>query len=140
MADRNGRRRNVHTRLSERGASMVEFVVVLPVLVILIFGIIEAGVTLNRQQALHAAAREGARVASIPSNSVADAQAAAATALGGLSFDGTVGTASVSPGSCAGRRGEQVTVVLEAPNESFDVPLLPSISLAMRGEGVFRCE
>ncbi|MFY9587287.1 MAG: TadE family protein [Actinomycetota bacterium] len=50
---------------SERGASMVEFAIIITLLFLLIFGIIQFGFAFNRDQGLHAAAREGARVAAV---------------------------------------------------------------------------
>jgi TadE-like protein len=44
-----------------RGASVVEFALVLPLLVILVFGIIEFGLFLYNQQVITNASREGAR-------------------------------------------------------------------------------
>lgn len=49
----------------ERGASAVEFALVLSLLFLLVFGIIQFGIAYNRTQGLHAAAREGARVAAV---------------------------------------------------------------------------
>lgn len=49
----------------QAGASAVEFAIVLPVLVLLLFGVIQFGLAYNRQQGLNAAVREGARLASI---------------------------------------------------------------------------
>ena len=47
----------------EDGANAVEFALVLPILLILVFGIITGGVLYNQQLALTQAAREGARFA-----------------------------------------------------------------------------
>jgi Flp pilus assembly protein TadG len=52
-----------------RGASAVEFAIILPILLLILFGIIEFGFYIYNQQMLTNAAREGARVgivASIP--------------------------------------------------------------------------
>lgn len=46
---------------SQRGGSMVEFALILPILIILLFGIIEFGILIYNQQVLTNAAREGAR-------------------------------------------------------------------------------
>lgn len=45
----------------DRGASLVEFAIVLPVLALLLFGVIEFGLTLNDYQSVRQGAREGAR-------------------------------------------------------------------------------
>lgn len=50
---------------SERGASAVEFAIVIVLLFMLVFGIIQFGMAYHRFQGLQAAAREGARAASI---------------------------------------------------------------------------
>lgn len=51
-------------RAPDRGAAAVEFALVLPLLLILIFGIIDFGRLLNAQIAVTEAAREGARMTS----------------------------------------------------------------------------
>jgi Flp pilus assembly protein TadG len=45
----------------ERGAAMVEFAIVLPILVTMVLGIFSAGVTYNRKNSLANAAREASR-------------------------------------------------------------------------------
>lgn len=47
----------------ERGASLVEFAFVLPILVTLVFGIVEFGISYNNYISLRQGAREGARMA-----------------------------------------------------------------------------
>ena len=48
-------------RSRERGAAAVEFALILPVLVLILFGIIEFGLLLYDQQVITNASREGAR-------------------------------------------------------------------------------
>ena len=50
---------------SEKGASAVEFALILPILVILVFGIVQCGIAYNNYIALTHAAREGARLAAV---------------------------------------------------------------------------
>ena len=50
---------------SEKGASAVEFALILPILVILVFGIVQFGIAYNNYIALTHAAREGARLAAV---------------------------------------------------------------------------
>ena len=52
-------------RKDESGAAAVEFAIVLPVLLLLVFGIIEFGLLFNRYITVTHAAREGVRVASL---------------------------------------------------------------------------
>lgn len=49
----------------EKGQSLVEFALILPVLIILIFGMIEFGWLLNAKITLNSAVREGARVGAV---------------------------------------------------------------------------
>lgn len=131
------RRGSMRPDNSERGAVLVEFALVLPLLVILIFGIIQVSIAFNRFQGIHAAAREGGRTASIPSSTAADVTARVNEALAGISFDSSP---TINPGaSCANRQGQQVTVTVSAPH-TISVPFLPAVSVAMNGRGVFRCE
>jgi Flp pilus assembly protein TadG len=53
-------------RRSERGAAAVETAIVLPILLLLCFGIIDFGRALDAKIQLTQAAREGARVAALP--------------------------------------------------------------------------
>jgi Flp pilus assembly protein TadG len=58
-------RRQAATSPRDRGAVAVEFALLLPVLLLLIFGIVDFGRAINAQITLTQAAREGARLAAL---------------------------------------------------------------------------
>jgi Flp pilus assembly protein TadG len=85
-------------RARDRGTAAVEFALVLPLLLLIVFGMIDLGRALNAQITLTEAAREGARLAALgyPAG-VVDAHAqAAAPQLSGVTV--TV-VASCAPGA-----------------------------------------
>ena len=53
---------------SEKGASAVEFALILPILIILVFGIVQFGIAFNNYITITHAAREGARIAAVDLN------------------------------------------------------------------------
>ena len=53
-------------RRSERGAELIELAIVLPILLFIVAGIMDFGFLFQRYEALTNAAREGARMASMP--------------------------------------------------------------------------
>lgn len=80
---------------SERGAAIVEFALVVPILLVLVMGIFEFGRMWYLQTNLSMAARQGARIAALTGTSqaqqaVIDAAAPSGIALGGgqISIDG----------------------------------------------------
>jgi Flp pilus assembly protein TadG len=64
---------------SERGAALVEFAIVLPLLAALIFGVIEFGSMYNSLLEVRSAAREGARLAAVDNGCVAPAPSSCST-------------------------------------------------------------
>jgi Flp pilus assembly protein TadG len=56
----------------ERGASAVEFAIVGSLLLLILFGTIQFGITYNRYQGLQSAAREGARLGSLQASTRSD--------------------------------------------------------------------
>ncbi len=60
--------RSVKPNNSEKGASVVEFALILPLLLVMLFGIIEFGLILYDQAMLTNASREGARAGIISSS------------------------------------------------------------------------
>jgi Flp pilus assembly protein TadG len=63
-------------RNNEQGQTMAEFAIVLPLLIMLLFGIIEFGITFNNYVALTDAARAAARKGAVSRNDAAGPQAA----------------------------------------------------------------
>ncbi|MFW2381980.1 MAG: TadE/TadG family type IV pilus assembly protein [Acidimicrobiales bacterium] len=124
-------------RETERGAALAEFTFVLPIFVILVFGIIQFGLALNQVQAYQAAAREGARVGALQTSSSADINNAVTGSLVGIG--GATPSVTNPSGTCAGRPGQQITVRVTAPY-TIQIPLLPDVSITLEGDGVFRCE
>jgi Flp pilus assembly protein TadG len=60
---------------SERGAELIEFALVFPVLLLVVLGIVDFGFVFQRMEVVTNAAREGARIAVLPGYAVADVKA-----------------------------------------------------------------
>jgi Flp pilus assembly protein TadG len=112
---------------SESGASAVEFALLLPVLMLILFGIIEFGVALYRQAILTNASREGARLAIV--QSVPPITTAAVDAR----IDTYLTSAGITPGNVThiispivGVTGTPVTVTLTLPYTFVSLPGLTS--------------
>ncbi|MGD0376165.1 MAG: TadE/TadG family type IV pilus assembly protein [Streptosporangiaceae bacterium] len=85
----------------DRGAAAVEFALLLPVLLLLVFGIIDFGRALNAQITLTQAAREGARLAALGQPDVVSRTQAAATGLSPVAVTVTACPAGAGPGADA---------------------------------------
>ena len=69
-------------RTSERGAALVEFALALPLLLVVIAGIVDFGFLFQRYEVLTNAAREGARLGSLPGYVTCPSGGGTATAPG----------------------------------------------------------
>ena len=103
----------------------------LPLLVVLVFGIIEFGLVFNTQLSLTGAAREGARVMAIHNDQAAAVSATVTSAS--MNPDPSV---TVTPPSCT--PGQQVTVRAER-QFTIRIPFFNGPTLDMSGVGVMRC-
>jgi len=127
-------------RRSDDGASAVEFALVVPLLLLLLFGIISYGVMLSFRQTLSQAAAEGARAAAVTFVK-ADKQTAGYSAIqGALDSFGTtctsgvlrkgstsVGTCTVTaPGPCTPVAVGVECVTVTLSYDYRDHPIVPS--------------
>jgi Flp pilus assembly protein TadG len=116
---------------SDRGAAMVEFAIIAPLLLLVVFGIIEFGRAYNAQNSLTHAAREGAREYAITQDPVAGEAAAKAAATSLDSSQITVTLSACDP-------GQPATVTLEFPFQ-LQIAFFPVSNFTMQSEGVMRC-
>ena len=144
--------------LNERGAALVEFAIVLPLLLLLVFGIIEFGFLLYNKAMITNASREGAREgilfnSSRPSATIqSDVLAKVASYCQTRMIPTTVNPAATVTGACFTsavdeRAGKELIV-----NVSYTYPFIvfPNIakmfggnmgsSLVMNAESRMRCE
>jgi Flp pilus assembly protein TadG len=134
------RQRPVQNRLrDQRGATAVEFALIVPLLIVLVLGIAEFGRAFQVQGTLSAAAREGVRVMALQND-----QAAAKTAVrnAASSLNPTITDAEITvdpPTGCptvnAGSTSVRLTI-------SYPMPYLTGFfgsSLNLTGTGVMRC-
>lgn len=110
----------------------MEFAIVLPVLVLLIFGLIEFGRGYNAKIELTSAVREGARAAALGKDPVA----ATKNAAPGLSASQITVTTTACPANPVAT--DNATVKATYPF-SYDIPLFRSSSVTLTATGVMRC-
>lgn len=126
------RQRRDRTRGGEQvGAAAVEFAIIIPIFVLLVFGAIYFGITIFRGQVIESAAREGARVASVGGEyaDVTSAVQSAATGFAAAELTVTV-TSTDNPGN-TGTAGQDVcesssdviTVRVQATADRFNFSL-----------------
>lgn len=140
---------------NERGAAAVEFAIVLPILLLILFGMINFGVVFAQNLALSNAARQAARFGSVAGNACDDIVAEAEQTVtdemiafeSGI-LEATAVTREPGGGGCAGEactgsaEGDSVRVTMTY-EANFLVPwLVPGIpqTVDIEGEGEFRCE
>lgn len=136
------RRRPARNAPRDRGAAAVEFALLLPVLLFLVFGIIDFGRALNAQITLTQAAREGARLAALGEPNVVSGTRAAATGLSPV---------TVTVTSCPAGAGAGVNAVVRASYSFSFVTPINAIAgmfggsgfgsgLTLTAQGVMPCE
>ena len=107
-----------------RGAALVEFALVLPVLTLFLFGIVQFGIAYDRQQSVNSGAREGARLGALELTTMDDisrsvlASYAASAAAG---EDPTI-TVSDSSGTVIGTRDSSGTFLISGTSTHPDTP------------------
>jgi Flp pilus assembly protein TadG len=122
---------------SDRGTTLAEFALVLPLLLVILFAIVEFGIAFNRAQAVEAAAREGGRLASLGSTTAGDVDARVNAALAGIPLDNPANITLSAP--CANREGQTVIVTVSTLH-NISVPLIPPWNVNLQSQAIFRCE
>lgn len=110
---------------------MVEFAIILPVLLLLVFGIIEFGRAHNTQLTLTHAAREGVRTYAITQD---QAQGETTAQLAATTLDPVQMTIAVTP--CV--IDQPTSMTISYPFQFF-IPFLPSTPITLQAEGVMKC-
>lgn len=119
----------------EHGAAAVEFALLLPLLVLLLFGIVEFGLALHRHQVLATASREGARAGirqTVPRPTVGEIERAARNVL---TQAGVAGAVVVAVTGAGGASGTDLSVMVETPYQFF---VLPNTVPGLRGPVILR--
>lgn len=136
---------------AEEGAAAVEFALVVPILLLLIFGIINFGIVLAQQLSISNSARQAARFAVVDVEGRAcgdiEAEARSAAVTIGMEPDDPTYALTGATGPCARPCADSIdttdlTVTLSYYSDfvvPMPIPGLPS-GLDIEGEGIFRCE
>jgi Flp pilus assembly protein TadG len=130
-------------RRGEAGASAVEFALVLPLLLVLVFGIIEFGLAFNRQQAFHAASREAARLVAVGYDLGVVRQTVLDQASSTVGDQADISVTVISPCNGSGDPDDLVTVRVELSNPgpyAIRIPFVPQSNPTYRSDATFRCE
>ena len=129
-------------RFGERGAAAVEFAILLPVLMLILFGIIEFGMIMYSREVITNASREGARsgiVQATAKPTEAQIQAVVTNYLNGTGIDPNVTTISVVGEGLTAPNTLTVTVTYPY---NFFVPVILGLgnSITLTGQTVMRHE
>lgn len=127
-------RRNV-----DRGAAAVEFALVLPILLLLVFGIIEFGRLYNIQTSITAAARQGARVMALNHGATPNSDATASLISAAKPYTVTASQVTITPATCPSNNTTNAIVKVTV---DYPVNLLTGwfgASITLHGKGVMRC-
>ena len=115
---------------NQKGASAVEFAIILPILVMILFGMFQFGIAYNNWIALTHAAREGARLAAVGNY---DEQTVRDRAP-------SVDIASVDVTGLDGSIGDSVTVNVTGSVLDIQIPFVGSWPIQLQSEASMRIE
>ena len=115
---------------NEKGASAVEFALVLPIFIMLVFGIFQFGIAFNNWIAITHAAREGARLAAVGQY---DEQRVRDSAP-------SVAIQSISVSGQGGSIGSPVTVIVTGNVLNINIPFASNWPVTLKSTAVMRLE
>ena len=114
----------------ERGSVVVEFTLFLPVILVILFGIIELGSAWYFKQVMVNASRDGARFASLYTTSAPTDQDVQAYVQNVLNQAGFPGTVAIAVNGAAGGTGTQVSVDITS---DYRLPVLGAMVPGVEG-------
>ncbi len=126
----------------------VEFALIFPVLVLILFGVIQFGIAYSQMQVFQGAAREGARCAAVQAAEanaglqLCDPVTRVTDAAGDYTPSLTNFSVSVAGGGAACTQdtiGQEVTVGWDQ-NFEINIPFWSDVTVTRTIEGTFRCE
>jgi Flp pilus assembly protein TadG len=122
-------RRSTHRNSDDRGVVAIEFVLVAPFLIALIFSIAQFGIFYAKKVEVESAARDAARTLAL-----SPGMAPSAAVPPGMTLD----TTKTNVGCVAGNTTSDARINL-ASNYAFSIPGLPIGTKTIRVEGKMRC-
>lgn len=123
-------------RRSDHGQSVIEFALVLPILLLVVFGITEFGRALMTVNVLNAAAREGARVAAVGGDSTSAVNRVIAVLQAASIKNWAIGVTHPDPTTRA------ITVTVTTQFQALSAKVIPTLipPMTLRGQTVMRFE
>jgi len=118
--------RGIRRAVRDRGQAIVEFALLLPVLIVLFMGVIDIARAYNVLQVVTNAAREGARVAILPSSTSDTVTTSVTTYLSAASLTGCSSTGA--NWGTAGSAGDSTTVTVSCTFDTLTGTLIPGWS------------
>lgn len=117
----------VHRRgQEERGAAAVEFAMVLPILLLIMFGLIQYGWLFYQVQETSFAVREGARVAAVGSQNCDGVKALVVSRIPSAATTPDVSVSFTETSAPSGLSiGDQITVTATVATTDFNFPFVP---------------
>jgi Flp pilus assembly protein TadG len=141
-------RRVLRRSKDERGAELIEFALVFPILLLVVAGIADFGFLFQRYEVVTNAAREGARMASLPSYTQSDVtqRVTSYLTMGGLTLAPTV-SVTWAPTTVGSNTFQVATVTVEYPHQ-FNIisPIAAMVggsnfgTITLRSRSVMRVE
>ncbi len=115
---------------NQKGATAVEFALILPILVMMLFGIFQFGIVYNNWIALTHAAREGARLAAVGAYSEqAVMDSAPSVTIGNINISGQDGNI-----------GDPVTVTVQGTVLDVQIPFVGGWPIQLESTATMRIE
>ncbi len=117
---------NLTLRHERRGTVAVEMALLLPLLLLILFGMLEYGSLFWRAQQIGAVSRQGARIGAMPSGTSAAVTSAVDTMMTNYGLGGTGYSVTLNPADPAGMAaGASFTVTISVPYTAIQLTNFP---------------